>query len=91
MALNKRLFAAREESPMSVDHIDLTDPDHFNDGVPHHWFKQLRAESPVHWQAERDGAGFWAVTKYEDVKFVSREPSAAMARSRTSSSRSSAA
>ena len=60
---------------MSVDHIDLTDPDHFNDGVPHHWFKQLRAESPVHWQAERDGAGFWAVTKYEDVKFVSREPS----------------
>jgi len=60
---------------MSVDHIDLTDPDYFNDGVPHHWFKQLRAESPVHWQAERGGAGFWAVTKYEDVKFVSREPS----------------
>jgi cholest-4-en-3-one 26-monooxygenase len=59
---------------MSVDHINLTDPDHFNDGVPHHWFKQLRAESPVHWQTERDGAGFWAVTKYEDVKFVSREP-----------------
>src|SRR5262245_53052129 len=61
----KQTFVCRltRRPSMSLSHIDLTDPDHFNDGVPHHWFKQLRAESPVHWQAERDGAGFWAITK----------------------------
>jgi cholest-4-en-3-one 26-monooxygenase len=59
---------------MNLDDIDLTDPDHFNQGVPHEWFERLRAHDPVHWQPETDGAGFWAITKYEDVKVVSREP-----------------
>jgi cholest-4-en-3-one 26-monooxygenase len=59
---------------MNLDDINLTDPDHFNDGAPHEWFQRLRAHDPVHWQPETDGAGFWAVTKYEDVKAVSREP-----------------
>jgi len=56
------------------DHIDLTDADRFNDGVPHHWFRELRTHDPVHWQHERTGTGFWAITKYEDVKAVSRQP-----------------
>jgi cholest-4-en-3-one 26-monooxygenase len=59
---------------MRLDDIDLTNPDHFNDGVPYEWFQRLRAHDPVHWQPETDGAGFWAITKYEDVKLVSREP-----------------
>jgi cholest-4-en-3-one 26-monooxygenase len=59
---------------MTLEHIDLNDPDSFVDGTPHHWFKQLRAESPVHWHAEKGGPGFWCVTKYEDVKSISRNP-----------------
>ncbi len=55
--------------------IDLTDPDNFVAGVPHHWFRKLRAEAPVYWHEESDdGPGFWAITKYEDLKHVSRSP-----------------
>jgi len=54
--------------------IDLNDVDRFNDGVPHEWFTLLRREAPVYWQAERDGPGFWNVTKYADVVTVSRQP-----------------
>ncbi len=59
---------------MSLTEIDLSNPDHFIEGVPHHWFKRLRAESPVHWNPEPDGPGFWCITKYHDLKHVSRTP-----------------
>ena len=59
---------------MDLSDIDLNDPDNFVPGTPHHWFKALRAQDPVHWHEEKNGAGFWCVTKYEDVKHVSRNP-----------------
>jgi len=59
---------------MGLDHIDLDNPDNFVSGTPHHWFRELRREAPVHWHKERGGVGFWNLTKYEDVKFVSRNP-----------------
>jgi cytochrome P450 len=52
--------------------IDLSDHDAFVDGVPHEAFAQLRREDPVHWNPEPDGPGFWAVTRYEDIRFVHR-------------------
>jgi len=58
----------------ALEEIDLCNPDYFNEGVPHHWFRALREQDPVHWQEEADGAGFWAITKYEDVKAISRQP-----------------
>ncbi|MEE9607239.1 MAG: cytochrome P450 [Myxococcota bacterium] len=54
--------------------IDLNDPDSFVDGVPHHWFQKLRAEAPLYFHPEADGPGFWCVTKYADLKHVSRDP-----------------
>jgi len=55
--------------------IDLANPDHFVSGTPHHWFKQLRAEAPVYFHPESDGGpGFWCITKYEDLKHISRNP-----------------
>jgi len=51
--------------------VDLTDPDSFVAGVPHETFRRLRAEAPVAWHPERDGPGFWAVTKWADVRAVS--------------------
>jgi cholest-4-en-3-one 26-monooxygenase len=67
-----RLF---EEAAMTAAaEIDLNDVDRFNDGVPHEWFTLLRREDPVYWQEERDGRGFWNITKYSDVVSASRQP-----------------
>ncbi|HET9123471.1 MAG TPA: cytochrome P450 [Solirubrobacteraceae bacterium] len=53
--------------------IDLSDHDAFVEAVPHAAFAQLRAEDPVHWNPEPDGPGFWAVTRYEDIRAVHRD------------------
>ncbi|MCE3267126.1 MAG: cytochrome, partial [Solirubrobacterales bacterium] len=63
-------------STVPLEQIDLSDHDAFVDEVPHHWFTTLRQESPVHWNDEDDGAGFWAVTRYEDIRHVHRHPEA---------------
>jgi cholest-4-en-3-one 26-monooxygenase len=59
--------------------LDLSNPDAFNDGFPHDYFRALRLDDPVHWnenkcEVARNGKGFWSVTKYEDVKMISRNP-----------------
>ncbi|MGH2898010.1 MAG: cytochrome P450, partial [Solirubrobacteraceae bacterium] len=54
--------------------IDLLDPRSFGDGQPHDAFRWLRENDPVHWHAEPDGPGFFAVTRYEDVRGVGRDP-----------------
>jgi cholest-4-en-3-one 26-monooxygenase len=59
---------------VSVRQVDLFDPDTFVTGVPHEWFAWLREHDPVHLNPEPDGPGFWAVTRYEDVVTVSRDP-----------------
>jgi cytochrome P450 len=53
--------------------IDLSDHDAFVGAVPHAAFAQLRAEDPVHWNPEPGGPGFWAVTRYEDIRAVHRD------------------
>ena len=51
---------------------DLSDPDAFAAGPPHETFRRLRAEAPVAFFPEKSGGcGFWAVTRYEDVRSVS--------------------
>jgi cholest-4-en-3-one 26-monooxygenase len=59
---------------MGLDGIDLME-DAWAADVPHEAFARLRAEAPVHWhELEGEKApGFWAVTKHEDVKAVSRD------------------
>jgi cytochrome P450 len=58
----------------ALDAIDLSDHDAFVDHVPHEWFAELRRSDPVHWNEERDGCrGFWAVTRYEDIRAVHRD------------------
>lgn len=53
---------------------DLKDAGLYLDGVPHEAFARLRREQPVYWNPEADGSGFWAVTRYEDIVEVSRQP-----------------
>ena len=56
--------------------LDLSNPDTFENGFPHDFFRELRASDPVAWH-EGDihgGPGYWIVSKYEDIKRVSRSP-----------------
>jgi cytochrome P450 len=60
---------------VTSEFIDLSDHDQFVDGVPYEAFALLRHEDPVHWNPEPDGGrGFWAVTRYEDIRAVHRNP-----------------
>jgi cytochrome P450 len=56
-----------------VTDISLLSPQSFAHGQPHEQFAWLRANDPVHWHDEVDGEGFWAVTRYRDVKAIGRD------------------
>ncbi len=59
-----------------VSDLNLKDPHLFEHGVPHHIFARLRREAPVYWNPEPEDnePGFWALTKYDDVVAVSKNP-----------------
>ena len=59
---------------MNFDNVNLNDLDVFEQRTPHEMFRLLRREAPVYWHPEDDGPGFWAITKYHDLKHVSRNP-----------------
>jgi cytochrome P450 len=61
-------------TPIDDPHADIISHDTYTHGVPHAAFKRLRDNSGLTWLEEPDGAGFWAVTRYEDVLNVSRQP-----------------
>ncbi|GAB3883229.1 hypothetical protein GCM10029964_042230 [Kibdelosporangium lantanae] len=60
--------------------MDVFDPRVYARGVPHEELRQLRDTEPVSWQDEHAvldwpaGPGFWAVTRYADVRHVLRTP-----------------
>jgi cytochrome P450 len=53
--------------------IDLLDPASYAHGQPFDQFRWLREHDPVHRHAEKDGPGYWAITRYEDVRTISRD------------------
>lgn len=59
---------------------DVFDPRVFARGIPHDAFRRLRDEAPVCRQDEHEvddwpaGPGYWAVTRYQDVREVLRSP-----------------
>ncbi|HSP98857.1 MAG TPA: cytochrome P450 [Candidatus Dormibacteraeota bacterium] len=59
---------------MRPGELDLSDAAVFENGAPIEYFKMLRREAPVCWHEEKSGSGHWAVTRYDDLKFVSRNP-----------------
>ncbi len=58
---------------VSLSDVDLTDLDRWSLGAPHEWFALLRSEAPVFWQDERDGRGFWSLTRYADILAASKD------------------
>jgi len=57
-----------------LDRIDLGDLEHWVGGPPHALFARMRRDDPVHWSpldSHPDEAGFWSLTKADDVRRVS--------------------
>ena len=48
--------------------IDLVSTSSYAQGHPWDQYAWLRANDPVHWHEEADGPGFWAITRYDDIR-----------------------
>ena len=53
--------------------LDLSDHDSFSSGVPHLTFKRIRDEDPIYWTNEKNGRGFWSITKHSDILKINRD------------------
>ena len=58
----------------TTEQIDLSNHDLFVDRVPYDAFAALRRQAGLHWNPEPEGSGFWAVTRYDDIREVHRHP-----------------
>src|SRR5437763_11938244 len=60
-----------------LSQVLVTEREHWLDGPPHGLFADLRARCPVHWTSHiseyPEEAGYWSVTRAEDVHTVSRD------------------
>jgi cytochrome P450 len=54
--------------------IDLISPEAFRHGHPWSQYAWLRAHAPVYRHPQEGTDGFWAITKYDDVRAISRQP-----------------
>ena len=61
--------------PLTLHNLDITDTDLYVErGYPWEAWDQLREEAPVYWYQRPRHEPFWAITKWEDVSFISRHP-----------------
>ena len=62
-------------TPVPLDQVDLADLSTFERNEAWGMFETLRAEAPCHWTEEHDGgSGFWAITRYDDIEKVDKDP-----------------
>ena len=62
------------ESDTDTPVIDLVSPEVFQTGHPWEQYRWLRRNAPVYRHEGVDGKPFWALTKYDDIRTVSRAP-----------------
>ncbi|MCW2990520.1 MAG: Cytochrome [Solirubrobacterales bacterium] len=77
MVSNFRYRPRMSADAKPIEDVLVTEREEWLDGPPYALFKRMRAECPVHWTDRiseyPDEAGFWSVTKAEDVHTVSRD------------------
>src|SRR4051812_26081388 len=60
-----------------LESVLVTEREVWKDGAPHALFKELRQRCPVHWTSHitefPEEAGYWSVTRADDVHAVSRD------------------
>lgn len=58
-----------------LDHIDIVTPELYaKRGYPWEEWALLRREAPVYWYERPGVTPFWAITKYDDIQQISRDP-----------------
>ncbi|HIF97340.1 MAG TPA: cytochrome P450 [Myxococcales bacterium] len=63
---------------LNPDDFDLTEPELYRNGFPHHVFSTLREKAPVWRHPETAGfkdtqdKGFWVLSRYEDIRDANR-------------------
>ncbi|MEZ5117086.1 MAG: cytochrome P450 [Candidatus Nanopelagicales bacterium] len=64
-----------QPTPVPLDDVDLADLDVFERNEAWGMFETLRSQAPVFWNPEHDGgSGFWAITRFEDIERVDKDP-----------------
>ncbi len=63
----------RSTAELTLDTIDLSDPELYATGDPHAVWTYLRANAPAFFQKHGYGPGFWAITRYDDVLRLSTD------------------
>ncbi len=69
------MVMALERPSVTLANLDITDTDRYiKHGYPWEAWDLLRREAPVFWYERPGYEPFWALTKYEDIAFVSKSP-----------------
>jgi len=61
---------------IDLTEVDLADPAVWTAGPPYELFARMQREAPVHHSPQRsapDEGGFWSITRYDDIREVSRD------------------
>ena len=59
---------------ISLPDIDVSDPRLLEQDAWRPFFARLRAEDPVHYQANSPFGPFWSITRFEDIVAVESDP-----------------
>jgi len=61
--------------PLTLDNLDITDTElYVKHGYPWQAWDVLREQAPVFWYERPGFEPFWAISKHEDIGFISRSP-----------------
>ena len=60
-------------SELALTEIDVSNPFLYGQGKWHSYFKRLRDEAPVHYQANSAFGPYWSVTRYDDIVTVDKD------------------
>ena len=62
-------------APLTLDNLDITTTElYVKYGYPWEAWDLLRREAPVFWYERPGFEPFWAITKYNDMAWISRNP-----------------
>jgi cholest-4-en-3-one 26-monooxygenase len=67
----------RDLEGVDINEVLVTERENWLEGPPHELFRRLRGQCPIHWTDRvteyPNEAGYWSVTKWDDIHAVSRD------------------
>jgi len=65
---------AHDPAYTTPEGFDLADNVAFTSGQPFDYYKKLREQAPAAWTPVNKAAGYWAVSRYEDIRRIELDP-----------------